>query len=394
MLLSFLYLSYLVIGILLIRIFHGIKRVIVLLWFLWFALLGLFSPTYFLIFDGTNELLKYDLGDLMVHRKALLLILLTTVSFFVGVFLITRTQRKLPKIQLGKYILWPLVILMLIKSYFIQEGYVGSLTGLYGTQKYNSISQFFVFIPGLILLYKPRKIEFKFVLVVLAILIDLSAGDRRQLLKYGMLLYTILFVYRIRLKRRYFVFAGIAALTLAVFSTYYGFYLEGRDIDFSQVSFADSVRLIPDAFFGWAGQYYIVTAALDMNSCMRSFNSILGPILFLFNNSYDLALKEIENMIFFYVSDYNIASSILTLPMTASSLVEFGVLGVILFGYLKGLFYGFLLSLVQKDEIIISGILAFNSFHVAQNLLISSRAFLLILIMIFFFSLTSKHLKT
>lgn len=393
MLLSFLYLSYLVIGILLVRIFHGIKRVIVLLWLLWFALLGLFSPTYFLIFDVTNKLLKYDLGDLRVHSNALLLILLSTVSFFVGVVLITRTKRKLPKIQFGKVILWPLIILMLIKSYFIREGYVGSLTGLFGTQKYNSISQFFVFIPVLILLYKPRKIKFTFVLVLLAILIDLSAGDRRQLIKYGLLLYTILFVYNIKLKRRYLVFSGIVALTLAVFSTYYGFYLQGGDVDFSQVNFTESVRLIPDAFFGWAGQYYIVTAALDMNLNMHSCNSILGPILFLFDNSYDLALKGIENTIFFYVSDYNITSSILTLPMTASSLVEFGVWGVILFGYLKGLFYGFLLSLVQKDEIIFSGILAFNSFHVAQNLLISSRAFLLILIMIFFLSLTSKHLK-
>lgn len=393
MLLAFLYFSYFIIGILLVRVYKGIDRVIVLLWWLWFSLLGLFSPTYFFVFDVPNELLIYDLGDIDVHRKSLLLILLSVISFFTGVIMTSRTKRKLPSIGFGKFIIWPLTLLLICKLYFIREGYYGSLSGLFNTMRFSNISQMFVFIPAFILLYRPKNLKFLVGIIILSIFIDLLAGDRRQLIKYALLLYTLFYVYGLEIKRRYLVFGVLAAVTVAVFSTYYGFYLQGGDVDFAQVSFIDMLRLIPNAFFGWAGQYYIVTAAVEMNLNLTSVNSVLGPIFFLFSDNYDVALKNIENSLFFYVSEYNISTSILTLPMTASSFAELGVYGVVSFGLIKGMFYGLILSFVQKGQFVIPGLLAYNSFHIAQNMLVSSRAFLIILFMILILSFYKKSLK-
>lgn len=354
------------------------------LWFLWFLALGFVSPIYFFLRNEPSSLMIYDLGDLNVHKEALFLIYYSAVFFFIGVIISSKFKFKIPRVSFSRRGISLLIyILISLKLIFIIKGFSGSLVGLNNEMRFSFISRFFVLIPLLILViydeYSDRKV---YLLILIVILISLLAGDRRDIIKYSLLIYCLMNFkgYKLNIKKL-FAFTSFI-LFLGLIGTFYGYSLQNNSSFFEELySSKDLFWLIPDAFFGWAGQYYIVTGALDINYFTGSLSSLTGPFTFLFNNNDYINLKSIENMLFYQTTRYNFASSILTLPMQAAFYIENGFILVLFGSFIKGIFFGILLSLsLNYSKFILGPLLAFNSIHISQSLLISSRSFLIILV--------------
>lgn len=367
------------------------------LWFLWFLAIGLVSPFYFFLRNTPNTLILYDLGDLNIHKEALFLIFFSAISFFLGIITSSKFKFKLPKISFKRrHITTLLYILIFTYVIFVLQGFSGSLAGLNNEIRYSFISRFFVLIPLLLLvIYDDHPTRNWYLLVFFVVIIALLAGNRREIIKYSLLIYIVIKTRGIKLNyKKLFAFIPFILL-LGLFGTFYGLSLQNNSSFLEEFSSSTNLLwLIPDAFFGWAGQYYLVTAALDMNYSTGTYSSLMGPFSFLINNNDYDNLKLIEHTLFHYTTRYNYGSSILTLPMQAALYIENGYLFVLFGSFLKGLFFGVLLSLsLNNSKFILAPLLAFNSIHISQSLLISSRSFLIIMIICVFLLFIKKLSK-